>query len=497
MKTKYLCCLCLVLFLTISVVAQNETPEEKPKPKAASVMPSRDLIVQTVESSSEVVGDEFVIREFAILLLQNSKVNWDAFKNPENFLPCRVGQIAIQERGIPLDQRFKDYNLFVVTIPLSLPEQPHGKYQTPPIPIEYSVMGFVEGEQTVKGQFKKKKVLLKPIVVSKIPLRAFLEADRKSLEIGDHYNLTLSIIFDPASQVLNLRHQDVNSDQKKENFLDNSFFSGQEVLNLDIVEFQPSSYRSMAVVRYRLTTFELPPKLLKVGPLNIVYRLKDKDVAQVYTTAEVYVQLNSVLTKYSVLEGTRAVHFTDSKHRFWLITAPYYAALSLFLALGMIVTFKVVGFLYSLRYKHKVQEMLPIQRIMTANSHVPNFLWHWLCLGYLQIFKADISENIASWSRHIKLCVGSVYGYSTGRALALTGPELQLIDYPFGTALLNIEDRLVNNDTSTKLLAGGLVKVEYFALPVAKICRALARKLVWLKKKAANFGRRLVTHRSK
>lgn len=400
-----------------AVFGQDPSQPAEPSPKP----PQRELVVRGAVMNSEIVGDEFVQIRLEVMILQGRRVNWEVLKNLKNFEPFTLENSSVVEKGIPLDPRFKDYNAFEVLIFLSLLDKPYGKYESAALPLEITFTDFQYKDQAVEGKEKKKTVYLKGFTVSKVPLRAELDADKKSLEIGDQFTVTLKIVHDSETRILNLRQPENGSDlENNALFLDKIKMPGSETLGVEMRETNESASRKISRVVYRLTSFEFPPQEFKIGPLTVWYQTKDAEHTQSFKTEELNVKLNSVLTKKSRWEGTRPPVFPDASERLWLTTVPYYGALVFAILLVILLCFWFANFILVSR-KKTVEEILPVQLLLERKSPVPFFLKHWLYLrsNYKKL-QAGNRELLENFIYHYRLCAGSAEGLTTDKSLTLT-----------------------------------------------------------------------------
>lgn len=422
--------------------SQDQTPPVA-VPEKTPALP--DLMVRGEVLNPEVVGDEYAQIRLDILLRQGSKINWELLNNPKVFLPFSLGEISVQEKGVPLDDKLKDYNLFEVQIFLALPIQPPGVYQSNPWPLEYVKTDFTYAGQEVKERRTHQRVGVEGFTLRKVLLRATLDAEQKSLEIGDQYEAVLTVIHDPKVRVLNWRYQ-ANTGKEPEEFLDRSKFAGQEVLGVTWLEQKQNAFRSLIRMAFRLTSFELPPKELSLGPLAVLYQLTGDNQVKNYTTNAVAVKLNSVLRKDSALEGVRSPTLPTGQERWWLTRIPYWTtAVSVSMA-SLLLLLTLTGWFYRLRHKPQTVELLPIQRMLLRRSRVPFFIWHWLILGLLWPYgsKSSLEKIIYRF----RLCWGSAVNLPGHRALTITVSGLSSTDQQVAEVLswmetILFEDHLV------------------------------------------------------
>lgn len=417
----------------------------------AQVVPlkTKEILVRGAVLDPEIVGDEHARIRLDILLLQGGRVNWDLLKNPKTFLPFQLGGMTVQEMGVPLDPDFKDYNLFEVLILLSLPDKPNGKYESEPLPIDYTFIDYKSKDNSIRGVEVNKKVYIQGFSLSKVSLRAFLEAERKSMEIGDQYLVSLSIVSNLGVKILNLRYQEgQNSSLEKDKFLDNVQFNGHEMLEYKIEEKQKNSVRAVTRVNYRLISFELPPQEFKLGPLAVLYRDSGAEDVKQYVTSEVVVKLNSVLTAQSRFEGVRQPSPVESRAYFWQVTAPYYGAAALAVIWAIAAIFWIAGRLLSSKKRGLGEEPLPIQK-MLLESRSPFFWRHWL---YLWLNRGSVAssnkEAAEEFIYRFRICLGSAAGLSFQKAAALTAGNAEEIDRDLGLFLSRLEADLFER-TST------------------------------------------------
>ncbi|MBI2676890.1 MAG: hypothetical protein HYX21_03040 [Candidatus Yanofskybacteria bacterium] len=443
----------------------QETPQQvEPSPKPSSQV---ELVVRGAVVNPEIVGDEFVQVRLEILVLQGRKVNWEVTKKPKTFEPFTLESSSVVERGIPLDSRFKDYNAFEVLIFLSLPDKPPGRYKSIAMPLEIGFTDFQYKDQAVEGKEKKKTVYLKGFTVSKVSLRAELDADRKSLEIGDQFNIILKIVHDPETRVLNLRQpaspelqpsldshlrrggqgepKDIDASESSVLFLDKVKMPGNETLGVEMKETSESVSRKVTQIVYHLTSFELPPQEFKIGPLSVLYQAKDAENAQSYKTGELSIKLNSVLTKNSQWEGTKSPVFTDAFERFWLITVPYYGSATSAILLVVVLCFWLANFILAARKKTR-EEILPVQLLLERKSPMPFFIRHWAYLRFnYRKLAAGNRELLENFICHYRLCAGSAEGLSTDRALTLTAGQFKKCTAGSALLLGKLENSLFEN----------------------------------------------------
>ncbi len=460
MKKQKLFVFGAILLLALAVcfwptAFSQETPqpaEQPPKPPS-----QKELITRGAVVNPEIIGDEFVQIRLEIMVLQGRKVDWKVLKNPKIFEPFILENSSVINRGIPLDPRFKDYNALEVLIFLSLSGKPHGKYESAALPLEISFTDFQYKEQAVEGREKKKTVFLKGFAVSKVPLRAELDTDKKSLEIGDQFTLTLKIVHDPETRILNLR-QPASPELRRDEpenagdfaegsvlFLDKIKISGGETLGVEIKETNENVSRKITRVVYRLTSFELPPQELQVGPLSVLYQAKGAESAQSYKTEKFSIKLNSVLTKNSQWEEIRPPVFSDVFERFWLITVPHYGSIASVVLLAVILCFWLANFILAARKKTK-EEILPVQLLLERKSPVPLFLKHWVYLRfYYKKLSAGNRELLENFIYHYRLCAGSAEGFSMDKALTLTVGRFRKLTACSASLLGNLEGSLFEN----------------------------------------------------
>ena len=418
---------------------QPVEPSPKPSPQA-------ELVVRGAVVNPEIVGDEFAQVRLEVLVLQGRRVNWEVLKNSKTFEPFTLEGSSVSERGIPLDSRFKDYNAFEILIFLSLPEKPAGKYESAALPLEIGFTDFQYKDQAVEGKEKKKTVYLKGFTISKVELRAELDADKKSLEIGDQFNITLKIVHDPETHILNLR-QPENTDDSENGalFLDKVKMPGSEMLGVEIKETSESASRKITRVVYHLTSFELPPQEFKVGSLSVLYQAKDAESAQSYKTGELNIKLNSVLTKSSQWEETRPPVFPDIFERFWLITVPYYGSVASAVLLAVMLCFWLANLILAARKKTK-EEILPVQLLLERKSLMPFFLKHWAYLRFnCKKLTAGNKELLENFIYHYRLCAGSAEGLSMDKALTLTVGQFKKCTVGSALLLGKLENCLFEN----------------------------------------------------
>ena len=99
------------------IVFGQETPQLAEPPS------QKELVIRGAVINQEIVGDEFVQIRLEVLVLQGRRVNWEVLKNSKTFEPFTLENSSVTEKSIPLDPRFKDYNMFEILIFLSLPDK--------------------------------------------------------------------------------------------------------------------------------------------------------------------------------------------------------------------------------------------------------------------------------------------------------------------------------------------------------------------------------------
>lgn len=453
----------LFLFFFFSLAFAAQSPDLQ-----AQVVPlkTKEILVRGAVLDPEIVGDEYARIRLDILLLQGGRVNWDLLKSPKTFLPFRLGGTTIQEMGVPLNPDFKDYNLFEVLILLSLPDKPNGKYESEPLPIDYTFIDYKPKDNSIRGVEVNKKVYIQGFSLSKVSLRAFLAAEKKSMEIGDQYLVSLSIVHNPDVRILNLRYQEEQgSSLGKGKFLDNVQFSGHEALEYKIEEKQESSVRAVTRISYRLISFELPPQEFKLGPLAILYRDSGAEDVKQYAVNEVDVKLNSVLTAESRFEGVRQPSAIEPRAYFWQVTVPYYGAAALAVIWLVAAIFWIAGRLLSSKRKGLDEELLPIRK-MLLESKAPFFWRHWSYLWFHRGSAASSDRKTAEeFIYRFRICLGSAAGLSFQKAAALTAGNAEEIDKDLGLFLSRLEAGLFEGTSAVsgkefEKLFGKLISVK-------------------------------------
>lgn len=418
-------------------------PQSSPQP-----LPPKELVVRGAVMNPEVVGDEFSQIRLEVMILQGRRINWEVLKNPKNFEPFTLGNFSVTERGISLDPRFKNYNAFEVSFSLSLPDKPYGQYESAALSLEVIFTDFQYQDQAVQGKEKKKTVFLKGFKIAKVPLRAELDADKKSLEIGDQFIVTLKLVHDSETHLLNLRRpENVTDSENSTLFLDQVKLAGSETLGIKILETNQNTYRQETQVSYHLTSFEFPPQELTIGPFEILYQIKSVGKVQSYKTGELHLKLNSVLTQYSQWEKIRLPVFPDQWERWWLITVPRYGSLAVAVLLSVLLGGWLISYILAVRYQKTPEKVLPIQLLLQKTSSGPFFLRHWSYLWWHRryLVKRGGQEMLENFIYHFRLCAGSVEGLSRDRALTLTAGQFKECSARSASVLDRLENCLFEN----------------------------------------------------